>query len=102
MDLPAGPVTVGVEFTPTGRFEGDVTLYHDDVAVGHGHVDRTTRVTYGVAGFSVGSQRGSAVTPAYTGRFAFTPGALGRVVIEPEGRSYRDPAGESAAGMAIQ
>ena len=102
VDLPPGPVTVRVEFTPTGRFEGDVALFYGDVLVGQGHVARTTRVTYGVAGFSVGSQRGSAVSPAYSGRFPFTDGALGRVVFEPDGRPYRDPSGEAAAGMAIQ
>ena len=59
-------------------------------------------MTYGVAGFTVGSQRGSAVTSAYTGRFPFTDGALGVVVFEPEGRPYVDPAGEAAAGLATQ
>jgi arylsulfatase len=100
--LPPGPVTARVEFTPTGQFQGDVDLYYGDVPVGQGHVARTTPVTFGMVGFTVGYQRGGAVAPAYHGRFDITAGALERVVIEADGRAYRNPEAEDRAGMAIQ
>jgi len=99
---PAGPLTARVEFSPTGAFQGDVDLFYGDVPVGQGHVPRTTLLTYGVEGFSVGYQRGGAVTPAYRGRFEFTPGALERVVIEADGAPYRNPTAEDRAALATQ
>ncbi len=100
--LPPGPVTARAVFTPTAPFAGDIDLFYDDLPVAQGHVARTNTVTFGVQGFTVGYQRGSAVTPAYEGRFEVTPGALARVVIEPEGRPYSDPAAEQRAASAIQ
>jgi hypothetical protein len=89
-------------FTATGQFAGDVDLFYDDLPVGQGHVPRTVMVTFGMVGFTVGYQRGSAVTPAYDGRFQITPDSLTRVVIEADGRPYRDPEGEQRTAMAIQ
>jgi arylsulfatase len=102
VQLPPGPVVARVAFTPTAQFAGDVDLYYDDLPVGQGHVPRTVMVTFGMVGFTVGYQRGSAVTPSYDGRFAITADALTRVVIEAEGRPYRDPEGEQRTGMATQ
>ena len=59
-------------------------------------------ITFGVAGFTVGYQRGTAVSSAYEGRFDITPDALVRVVMEADGRPYRNPEGEDRAAMAIQ
>ncbi len=101
-DLPLGPVTVGCTFTPTARFAGDIELAYDGAPLGHGHLDRTIPVTYGVAGFSVGHQRGAAITPAYRPPFAFREGVLRRVVVETAGRAWRDPSAEQRAGLAIQ
>src|SRR5205823_3041968 len=42
------------------------------------------------------------VSPAYKGRFDVTSGALVRVVMEADGRAYRNPEGEDRAAMAIQ
>jgi arylsulfatase len=100
--LPAGAVVARAVFHPTARFSGDVDLYYDDLPVAQGHVPRTVPVTFGMAGFSVGYQRGGAITPACPGRCPITPGALSRVVIEAAGRPYRDPAGEQQAAMFIQ
>jgi arylsulfatase len=102
LPLPAGPVIARVVFRPTGPFAGDVDLFYGDLPVGQGHVPRTHLVTFGVGGFTVGYQRGSAVTPAYHGRFEITGGALVRVVIEADGRPYRDPAREERAALATQ
>ena len=94
--LPAGPVVARIEFTPTGAFAGDVELYYGDVPVGQGHIARTTLVTFGVRGFTVGYQNGTPVSPRCPGRSEFTPGALGNVVIETDERVRRGvPGGRS-------
>jgi arylsulfatase len=102
VELPSGPTVARVEFVPTGPFAGDVDLYYGDLPVGQGHVVRTMPITYGMAPFSVGYQRGPAVAPDYEPPFAFAPGVLGEVVFEVEGRPYRDPAAEQRAASAIQ
>ena len=101
-DLPAGRSTVGMTFAPTGRFEGDVTLSCDDIPIGKGHVAATTPVTYGIVGFTVGYQRGTAVSPTYHPPFAIDHRVLRRVVVEPDGLEYRDPPAEEQAAVAMQ
>ena len=100
--LPAGPVEARIEFTPTGAHAGDVDLFYGDVPVGQGHVPRTTLVTVGVHGFTVGYQRGSAINPEFAGRRPVTPGALRRVVIETLSEPQRTPPSEDRVGMASQ
>ncbi len=102
VELPEGPVCARVEFRPTAPFAGDVDLYYDDLPVGQGHLARTHRVSFGVHGFTVGYQRATPISPDCAGRAELTPGALARVVIEAEGKAYRDPAGEQRAAMANQ
>jgi hypothetical protein len=75
-----------------------VRLYYGDSAVATGRVRFTTLITFGVAGFSIGHHRGSSISPAYRPPFAFTPGAVHRVVIEADGRLWHD----SAAGLDVQ
>ncbi len=100
--LPAGRVEVEVTFTPTGRFQGDVVLAREGVPIGKGHVPTTTPVTYGLVGFTVGYQRGTAVSPTYAPPFALPKGVLRKVVIEPDGLEFRDPPAEERAGVAMQ
>ncbi len=100
--LPTGPVEARVEFVPTGAHAGDVDLYYGDVPVGQGHIPRTTLVTVGVHGFTVGYQRGSAIDPTFAGRREVTPGALRRVVIETKSEPQRTPPSEDRVGMASQ
>ncbi|MET0458408.1 MAG: arylsulfatase [Ilumatobacteraceae bacterium] len=100
--LPSGRCTVELTFTPTGRFQGDVALSCDGNPVGEGHVPATTPVTYGIVGFTVGYQRGTSVAPTYEPPFALADGVLRSVVIEPDGREYRDPAAEERAAAAMQ
>ena len=100
--LPAGRVDVEMTFTPTGRFQGDVVLARDGAPIGKGHVPTTTPVTYGLVGFTVGYQRGTAVSPTYDPPFVLPKGVLRSVVIEPDGLDYRDPPAEERAGVAMQ
>ncbi|HET9691111.1 MAG TPA: arylsulfatase [Acidimicrobiales bacterium] len=101
VDLPAGDVAARIEFRPTGAFEGDVDLFYDDLPVGQGHLARTNAVTFGVEGFTVGYQRGSAVTPAYHGRAELGADVLRSVVFEVAGGAYRHP-GDDRAGLGMQ
>ena len=102
VELPVGDVLVAVDFTPTGRFQGDVQLWFGDVPVGRGHLALTTPLTYGVDPFAVGYQRMTPIAHELHGRAEITPGVLHQVVIEPAGRAYRDPEGEARAAMAVQ
>jgi arylsulfatase len=100
--LPPGPVNARAVFTPTGRFKGDIALYYDDVPVGEGNLARTTPISYGVEGFTVGYQRGAAVTPAYDAPFAIDHSVLHRVVIDGIGPPHRDQVAEERVAMAQQ
>lgn len=99
--LPPGSVDARVVFTPTESHAGDVELFYGDVTVGQGHVSRTTIVTVGVHGFTVGYQRGSAIMPGFDGRHDFTPGALTRVAMDI-GSRLQPPPSEDRVGMAQQ
>jgi arylsulfatase len=100
--LPPGPVAARVVFTPTGRFQGDVALYYDDVPVGEGHLSMTTPVSYGVEGFTVGYQRGASVTSDYDPPFAIDHQVLRRVVIDGIGPPHRDRVAEERVAMGQQ
>ena len=100
--LPAGHVDARAVFTPTGRLQGDIELYYDDIPVGSGHLAHTTPITYGVEGFSVGHQRGAAVCDAYEAPFAIDHDILRRVVIDGIGPAHRDPAGEARVAAGRQ
>ena len=102
VDLPPGSVAVRVVFTPTGPLQGTIELFYGDVPVGEGHVARTTPISYGVDGFSVGHQRGTSVTPAYQGRFPLPAGILRSVTIDGIGPPHRDPQAEERAALAQQ
>jgi arylsulfatase len=102
VEVPAGEVLVRATFTPTGRFQGDVELWYGDVPVGRGHVPLTTPVTYGVDPFFIGEQRMTPVAPALAAIGPLPDGVLSHVVIEAEGKAYRDPAAEARAALALQ
>jgi arylsulfatase len=102
VELPAGEVLVAVEFSATGRFQGEVQLWYGDVPVGRGAIPMTTPLTYGVDPFSVGRQRMTPISPALHGQADITPGVLHSVVVEPQGRPWRDPEGEARAALATQ
>jgi arylsulfatase A-like enzyme len=105
--LPPGPCTARIVFTPEGHHKGDIELYYGDVPVGGGQIPRTTLVTFGMHGLTVGHQLGSPVSPGCPGRAEFTPYALRRVIVETERPSPAPAAAEAAAaedriGMAMQ
>jgi len=99
--LPPGAVEVRVAFEPTAARTGDIELYYGDVPVGAGHIPRTTLVTWGVFGFTVGYQRGSAIRAGFEGKRPFTSGALSKVVVETGPRHARVP-GEDRIGLGSQ
>jgi len=98
--VPRGEHRLRVEFTATGRFKGDVALYYDDLPVGSGHVPATVPVFYGLSGFTVGYVRGTSPVPGLVAPCRVTPGALVRVIVELDPRSWRDPARGNAAAEA--
>jgi arylsulfatase A-like enzyme len=102
IELPPGPVLARATFTPTGRFQGDVDLWYGDVPVGHGHIPRTTPVSYGVDPFGVGAQRMTPIAPELTGDAAIPDGVLDHVVIETTGKPYRDSDGDQRAALSTQ
>ena len=102
LPLPAGTVAARVVFTPTGQFQGDIAFYYDDIPVGEGHVARTTPITFGVEGFTVGYDRGAAVTSAYEAPFAIDHNVLQRVIIDGFGPPHRDRVAEERVAMAQQ
>ncbi|MFM8970227.1 MAG: hypothetical protein ACKOI3_08405, partial [Actinomycetota bacterium] len=59
-------------------------------------------LTYSVAGFTVGYLRGHSVIADEHAPVPFTAGALHRVIVEPEGRTWRDPAREDRAALGTQ
>src|SRR5688572_4750966 len=101
-ELPTGVVEVKVVVTRGEIGTYGVELWYGDVPVGEGKIERRTPVTYGMIGFTVGYQPGGSICPDLDGRAEITPGVLGRVVIEPEGRPQTDPAKELRKDLATQ
>ena len=102
VEVPAGQHRLVVQFTMTGRFKGNVELYYDDLPVGAAEIPMTVPFTYSVAGFTVGYLRGHSVIKEEHAPFSFTKDALHRVIVEPEGRTWRDPAREDRAALGTQ
>ena len=102
VEVPAGQHRLVVQFTMTGRFKGNAELYYDDLPVGAAEIPMTVPFTYSVAGFTVGYLRGHSVIEEEHAPFSFTKGALHRVIVEPEGRTWRDPAREDRAALGTQ
>ena len=89
--IPRGAHRLVVEFNMSARFKGNVELFYDDLPVGAAEIPMTVPFFYGTAGFTVGYLRGHSVIHEEHVPFAFTDGALHRVIIEPETRTWRDP-----------
>jgi arylsulfatase len=102
VELPTEPVVARVVFTRTGA-GGDVELFFGDVPVGSGQIARTTPLTYGTSGFTVGFQPAGPIHPGLVGRAELSPTVLRRVVIESSGRDpIRDAMVESRVDLATQ
>ena len=96
--VPAGPVTVRLEFEKSAEFAGTAKLYVNGEKAGEGEIPLTNPVVYAAAeGFEVGSDSTSAVWPEYRPPFCFT-GELRKVELTVEGEPYRDP--EAVARIA--
>ena len=79
-----------------------MALFYGDVPVGEGTIPRTTPITYGMQGFAVGYQPGSPIAPECPGRLAVPDGLVVQVVIDADGKPYRDPDAEARVGLAQQ
>lgn len=86
----------------SARFKGNVELFYDDLPVGSGEIPMTVPFFYGTAGFTVGYVRGHSVISIEHAPFAFTAGALHRVIVEPEGSTWRDHVREDRAALGTQ
>ena len=86
-DLPAGEITVRMEFLADGAKPatgGDVTLFVDDRQIGKGRMDYTVPIRFsGYAGMDIGRDNGGVVDRAYEDQkpFPFT-GTINRVVFD--------------------
>ncbi len=100
--VPRGAHRLIVEFTMTARFKGNVELFYDDLPVGSAEIPMTVPFFYGTAGFTVGYLRGHSVVKDEHVPFTFTAGALHRVIIEPEGSTWRDPIREDRSALGTQ
>ena len=86
-DLPAGEVTVRMEFLADGAKPatgGDVTLFVDDRQIGKGRMDYTVPIRFsGYAGMDIGRDNGGVVDRVYEDLkpFAFT-GTINKVVFD--------------------
>ncbi len=86
-DLPAGEVTVRMEFLADGAKPatgGDVTLFVDDRQIGKGRMDYTVPIRFsGYAGMDIGRDNGGVVDRVYEDQkpFPFT-GTINRVVFD--------------------
>ena len=98
-------MVVRAAFTPTATRPGsggDVALFYGDVPVGEATIPRTTPLTYGTHGFTVGFQPGGPIAPSLGGRAEIAPGVLARVVIEVEGRGGPGRAARERVDLATQ
>jgi hypothetical protein len=77
VDLPTGPMTVGLSFTKTATLTGSFALSIDGTEVGRTKPIATLAITFG-AWFEIGADHGSPVSWAYEAPAPFT-GVLGPV-----------------------
>ena len=102
VELPRAATTVGARSPRRASSKVRSSSSTTAPRVGRGPIPRTTPLFYGIQGFEVGYQRGPSITPDYDAPFTFTPGALGKVTFDVEGRPQRDAAGEARVGMGTQ
>lgn len=105
--IPAGPVTLGLEFVVTGEFEiaaeltemgmmgvsGQATLYINGKAAGSGAVDKTVPFGWSLSGEGLccGFDSETPVSELYESPFRFT-GELEHVVVSVSGEPYENVA----------
>jgi arylsulfatase len=107
-DLPSGDCTVGVSFDMKNvdkknmKTHGTLTLFINDKQVGQQDII-TQLGAFSVAGegFEVGRCAGAPVTPDFTGYhpWAFTGGAIKKVLVDVSGEAYVDLEMEALAAM---
>jgi hypothetical protein len=100
-DVPDGPATVRFAFKRTAPNEGSGTLFIDDRKVGGGRFSTQASRLLSWEGLDVGRDGLSPVSPVYADRgdFAFTKGALQKVVVGVEKANIgRGTPGKTAGG----
>ncbi len=103
IEVPAGDVRLGYEFTKTERFQGVGALYINGNKVGERELPRTIpfRISLAGEGLCCGWDSGLPVTHEYEAPFTFT-GTIHEVVVDVTGEPFRDPAAEQRIAMAEQ
>lgn len=115
--IPAGKVSLGLEFTITGQFEitpeltamgvqgvsGQATLYINDKPAGSGHIARTVPFGWSLSGEGLccGFDSETPVSNLYEAPFCFT-GELERVVVSVSGQPYENVAMEVKKAFLAQ
>ncbi len=117
ISVPAGKVTLGMEFAITGQFEiapeltsmgiqginGQVTLYINDKPAGSGHIAKTVPFGWSLSGEGLccGFDSETPVSELYTSPFRFN-GELKRVVVSVSGQPYENVAMEVKKAFLAQ
>jgi arylsulfatase len=115
--IPAGPVSLGMEFIITGQFEitseltqmgvqgvkGRATLYINDQPVGSGDIEKTVPFGWSLSGEGLccGFDSETPVSELYKSPFYFT-GQLERVVVSASGKPYENVAMEVKKAFLAQ
>ena len=80
--VPAGTVTLRLDFTSTGPNKGTAALFINGKQVGEGPIARLVPITFGLSeGLTVGRDPSTPVTESYQSPFEFT-GKISKVVME--------------------
>jgi arylsulfatase len=115
--IPAGPVSLGMEFQITGTFEitpeltamnvqgvkGCATLYINDQPVGSGDIEKTVPFGWSLSGEGLccGFDSETPVSDLYEAPYRFT-GELERVVVSVSGKPYENVAMEVKKAFLAQ
>jgi len=101
--VPAGAVSLGFEFTSTGRMQGTGALYINGEKCAEVEIPRTIpfRISLAGEGLCCGWDSGLPVTRDYEAPFRFT-GSIRHVVVDVSGEPFRDAAAEQRIAMAQQ
>ena len=80
--VPAGPVTLRMDFARTADNQGTAALFINDSEVGAGTIGHTVPLTFGLAeGLTAGRDPSTPVSESYQAPFAFS-GKIKKVTVE--------------------
>ena len=99
--LPAGPLTIRLDFVKTDTLVGIARLYVDGNRVAEVDVSRIARLGGMLEGFDIGRDRQTPVSDLYECPFEFT-GTLHKVEYQLLGRETLDPQAELDQLLAVE